>query len=107
MSVEAKCPHCRTLNIWGDCYQCSSNNWKGHFNSLDFFMNSSDFSSVECKKCGNIEYAPIECVNCEKDINYQFFKDTSLKAKLLNYFKYAIFIFLGTGLFIVFFWRHI
>jgi hypothetical protein len=78
MSVEAKCPHCGAENIWGDCDECSSNDWKGHFTA-------DGLSSVECRKCGNIEYPPIQCVECDKNINFQFFRNTDLIARLRRY----------------------
>lgn len=77
MSVEATCPHCGTENIWGDCDECGSNDWKGHFGH-------DGLSSVECRKCGNIEYPPIQCVECDKKINSQLFKSTSLGSKILK-----------------------
>ena len=99
MSVEAKCPQCDAENIWGDCDECSSNDWKGHF-SGGFFVNFRPgfLVSVECRKCGNIEYPPIQCVQCDKNINAQFFKDNSLSGLFL---KYAGYLLIGMVVFIL------
>ena len=78
MSLEAVCPHCETNNTWGDCEKCGSNNWKSHFTAFQL-------SSVECKKCGNMDYPPILCVECDKDINAKFFKSTSLGARAIRW----------------------
>jgi len=77
MSVEAICPHCDAVNTWGNCIECEANDWKEHFHAFQL-------SCVECKKCGCIESPPIYCFECDKKINSQFFKSTSLGAKILK-----------------------
>lgn len=83
MSIYAKCLACKTKSEWPECSNCKHDSWRGQFNP-------EGLSSVECKNCGHIEYPPIKCYNCFKNINYQFWK---YRAKEFFTYLYLIIFF--------------
>jgi len=68
--IKAICPVCNTENFWPECGNCHSEDLKGHWNSSEVGL-----SAVECKKCGEYSYPPIECFKCGKNINSKLWKD--------------------------------